>query len=190
MLHLYKYNLIIAVGSSKRGKQSHKQRLRHNQYRKSYDPYDSHGEDGDECTHCDKHSGAHPSGKHSDCCPRYIDTSLMSDKMAFDDDDKDLDMSRSGAPPKRRSIQPLHFPGQVSADRYGAELGQYENDSDQDLNISEEDGSRKMDDTQNAAADITVDRTRAQSSGGSYRHQATRSIRSRHIIFLFDSMCT
>ena len=63
------------------GRRFRKQQLRYpRQYKRSYDPYDSHNED--ECSHCDKHLP----GEHSDCCPRYIDASQANDKIGSDDE--------------------------------------------------------------------------------------------------------
>ena len=169
---------MIFKGQSKGSKQNYKKLSFHNQYRKSYDPYDSHGED-EECPHCDKHSGGHVSGKHSDCCPRYIDTTQPTERI---DDEFDLDMSQNGAPPKRRHIQPLHFLGQVSIGRDGLELDHYGTESDEDLPLLEDETSRILDENQSGAGDSTVARTRAQSSRLSYRHPSNRSIRSKAIL--------
>lgn len=88
-------------------------------------------------------------------------------------------MSTGGVPPKLRHIQPLRFPGQVSVNRDGVEL--YDIDSDEDLHLSDN-ASRMLDGSQSAAGDRTVDRIRAQSAGGSYRLQSTRSTRSMFVV--------
>jgi len=100
-------------------------RGRYNQYRKSYDPYDSHDENEDECPHCDKHFGSPSNDRHSDCCPRYVDASLAVEGFDSDDDDEHLEASSNMTLPKQRQIQPLDFSGRImqSDDLY---LDQYE----------------------------------------------------------------
>ncbi|MBC7959312.1 MAG: hypothetical protein H7X94_05555 [Vallitaleaceae bacterium] len=169
--------VIIILGQLNGSRQSHKQRLSSSRYKKSYDPYDSHGEDGDECPHCDQHSGAHPSGKHSDCCPRYVDASLVLEGLASDDENV-MEMSRNGGPPKRRHIQPLHFPGQISITGDAIGMDQNETGSDEELNLSVDDDGRRFDDSRIAVGGGTTDQKRAPSAGGSYRRPATRSVRS------------
>ena len=110
----------------------------YNKYRKSYDPYDSHDEDDGECPHCNKHSGDRTSGKHSDCCPRYIDSSMAVERYHSDDD---LEISQTGSAPKRRLIQPLHPSGQKSLgddlDMEHSELGDgYDLSGDVDSRLS------------------------------------------------------
>ena len=94
--------------------------------------------------------------------------------MVASDDENDFDMSKGGAPPKHRHIQPLRFPGLRSVNEDGVEMKQYDDVSDEDLDLSEENGSRRFDGSQSAA----VERTRAQSVA-SYGFSATRSVRSR-----------
>ena len=141
------------------GRRSRKQQLRYpRQYKRSYDPYDSHNED--ECSHCDKHLP----GEHSDCCPRYIDASQANGKIGADDEDE-MEISRNGAPPKRRHIEPLES-------RNKGEL-----DSEDDLHLLDEDLSRNLNDSQ--AADDTTYLRRPQSTTGSLRLASVRSVRSK-----------
>jgi hypothetical protein len=117
------------------------------------------------------------SGRHSDCCPRYIDTSVAVERFASDDEN-DLETSRIGASPKRRCIQPLHFPGQISVSGDGKEIDHIEMGSQEGLHLFAEDDSIRFDGNLNA--DSTLGRNRALSAAGSYGHSATRSVRSRH----------
>lgn len=76
--------------------------VRFSKYRKSYDPYDSHGEEDDGgCPHCHKRG---LSKDHSDCCPRYIDPNAEYGHS----DESDFEYLGHGTAPKRRSIKPLH----------------------------------------------------------------------------------
>lgn len=82
-------------------------RVGYNQYRKSYDPYDSHDENEDECPDCDKHAGSPFHGKHSDCCPRYVDSSALVDKFYSNDENESVEISSNIVLPKQRKIQPI-----------------------------------------------------------------------------------
>ena len=136
-----------------------KKQLRYpSQYKRSYDPYDSHNED--ECSHCDKHLP----GEHSDCCPRYIDASQANDKIGSNDE-CEMGISRNGAPPKRRHIEPL---GSRNRDMY-------ESGSEDELHLLDEYAGR--DDSQ--AADDTTYLRRPQSTTGSLRLASVRSVRSK-----------
>ena len=47
-------------------------------------------------------------GKHADCCPRYVDNSLGIERIGSDEEN-DFELSRIGSSPRRRTIQPLPF---------------------------------------------------------------------------------
>jgi len=125
-MHCFTFPSLILGRSRGSSKQfSLSKRGRYNQYRKSYDPYDSHDENEDECPHCDKYIGSPSNDRHSDCCPRYVDASLAVEKFASDDDDEHLEASSNITLPKQRQIQPFGFSGRImqSDDLY---LEQYE----------------------------------------------------------------
>ena len=86
------------------GRRRTKSSVRFSKYRKSYDPYDSHGEEDDDggCPHCHKHG---LSKDHSDCCPRYIDPDA---EYGHYSDESDIEYFGHGPAPKHRSIKPLH----------------------------------------------------------------------------------
>ena len=118
-------------------------RVGYNQYRKSYDPYDSHDENEDECPDCDKHAGSPFHGKHSDCCPRYVDASMLVEKCNSGDENEALERSTNIAFPKQRKIQQISSSNQVL--------------QSDDLSIEQFDASREKDGYEDVLADKFID---------------------------------
>lgn len=71
-------------------------------------------------------------GKHADCCPRYVDNSLGIERIGSDEEN-DFELSRIGSSPRRRTIQPLPYPGaggemSIEQSQLGDELSAFAGD--------------------------------------------------------------
>jgi len=105
------------------------QRFSHKQHKKRFDHFNSHEENVCLCHYCDKHN-AHLNGKNSDCCPKYVDTSLALEIYAPENEEV-IENPSNGSPPKHRQIDPLYFPRTISeADKQKFLQNDTRNDTD------------------------------------------------------------
>lgn len=175
-----KLDLFFTAGRSQR---SGKRGFRGSQYKKSYDPYDSNEEYGGGCPDC-QHSDKHIHGKHSDCCPRYIDNNLAMERSTSDNEN-DLESFHLGTSPRQRSIKPLLRPGQDAEEQDDHDQHRSANLGESEQEMSEEGDYLGADYSRSVAGESTMTRTRAQSARSFGRNASHRASNRMYKITIY-----